>query len=106
VDMQGSDKGSGGIVDLVTVPGRMFRGGCALPLDLGIAPDMVERPPHYNTGNIEVLDFILDQKLGYLEGNVVKYICRAKHKGNELQDLKKAAYYLNKRIEELSGSSE
>lgn len=77
----------------------MIRGGSQIP-------DMVARPPHYNTGNIEVLDFILDQKLCYLEGNVVKYVCRAKHKDNELQDLRKAAYYLNKRIEELNGSTE
>ena len=54
----------------------------------------VDHPPHYNTGQIEVIDFIVDQNLGFHEGNIVKYICRAKHKNNELEDLKKACWYL------------
>lgn len=64
-------------------------------------PDPVNSPSHYNTGTIEVIDFIEDQKLAYHEGNVVKYVSRAKHKGRELEDLKKAAWYLNRRIEQL-----
>ncbi len=64
-------------------------------------PDVVNHPSHYTTGKIEVIDFIEDQKLQYHEGNVVKYICRAKHKGNELQDLKKAKWYLERRIQKL-----
>jgi Protein of unknwon function (DUF3310) len=63
--------------------------------------DWVNHPPHYTQGNIEVIDFIRDQKLGYCEGNSVKYICRAPHKGDELEDLKKARFYLEVRIEEL-----
>lgn len=55
-------------------------------------------PNHYKQGNIEVIDFILDQKLSYLEGNVIKYISRYKNK-NGLEDLKKAQWYLNKAIE-------
>lgn len=68
--------------------------------------DMVNHPPHYTTGKIEVIDFIRDQQFDYLEGNVVKYVARARHKGKELQDLKKAAWYLNRRIEELEGKKE
>ena len=34
-------------------------------------------PEHYRQGSIEVWDFIVDQQLGYLEGNIVKYITRA-----------------------------
>lgn len=63
--------------------------------------DVVNHPSHYTKGKIEVIDFIEDQKLDYHEGNAVKYIARAKHKGNELQDLKKAVWYLNRRIEGL-----
>ncbi len=37
-------------------------------------------PQHYQQGNIQVLDFITDQKFRYLEGNIVKYICRYKAK--------------------------
>ena len=55
-------------------------------------------PNHYKQGNIEVIDFILDQKLSYLEGNVIKYISRYKNK-NGLEDVKKAQWYLNKAIE-------
>ena len=55
-------------------------------------------PQHYQQGNIQVLDFITDQKFSYLEGNIVKYICRYKTK-NGLEDLEKAEYYLSELIE-------
>jgi hypothetical protein len=55
-------------------------------------------PDHYKQGNIEVIDFILDQKLNYLEGNVIKYLSRYKFK-NGLEDLKKASWYLNRLTE-------
>lgn len=63
--------------------------------------DAVNHPAHYNHGPIEVVDVILGFKLSYLRGNVVKYILRAVHKGNELQDLKKAMWYLQRDIAEL-----
>lgn len=59
--------------------------------------DMVNSPAHYTQGNIEVIDFILDQKLPYLEGNIVKYVVRHRFK-NGLEDLKKAQWYLNRLI--------
>jgi hypothetical protein len=61
--------------------------------------DNVNHPKHYTQGKIEVIDFILDQKMGYLESNIVKYICRYKYK-NGLEDLKKAQWYINKLIEQ------
>lgn len=45
-----------------------------------------------------MLDFIEDQNLCYHAGNVVKYLCRAPHKGNEVQDLEKAETYLRRLI--------
>ena len=60
-------------------------------------------PSHYTQGEIEVWDFIIDQKLGYLEGNIVKYISRARHKGNEKQDMIKARNYIDKIIKGLEG---
>lgn len=63
--------------------------------------DMVNHPPHYTFGTIEVIDVIEDWKLGFHEGNCVKYIARAKHKGNELEDLKKARWYLDKKIKDI-----
>ena len=58
--------------------------------------EMIDRPPHYTTGRIEVIDFIEDQRLGFHLGNVVKYIARAAHKGHELDDLNKARWYLDR----------
>lgn len=60
--------------------------------------DPVKRPAHYNFGSLEVIDVIEDWKLGYHLGNVVKYIARAPYKGEELQDLKKALWYLARKI--------
>ena len=61
-------------------------------------PDPVKHPAHYKVGGIETIDFIEAKKLGYNLGNVVKYITRADHKGNRLQDLRKAQWYLEREI--------
>lgn len=52
---------------------------------------------HYRAG-IETWDYILSQGLGYLEGNVIKYVTRYKRK-NGIEDLRKAQQYLMKLIE-------
>lgn len=64
--------------------------------------DMVNHPPHYKAGGIETIDFIEAKELGYHLGNVIKYVSRADHKGNKLEDLKKAQWYLNRAIEKLN----
>ena len=64
-------------------------------------PDPVNHPPHYKTGGMETIDFIEAKDLGYHLGNVIKYVTRAKHKGNELEDLKKAQWYLERAIMKL-----
>lgn len=58
-------------------------------------------PAHYQLGKIQVWDFIADQDLGFLEGNVVKYIVRAGNKAEEskLDDLLKARAYITKLIQ-------
>ena len=56
-------------------------------------------PDYYKRGNIEVTDFILDQSMSFLEGNIVKYLVRHKEKSG-IDDLRKARWYLNKLIEE------
>ena len=60
--------------------------------------DMVNNPPHYTTGKIEVIDFIEDQRFGYLSGQVVKYVSRYRHKGKPVEDLQKAQFYLARLI--------
>ena len=53
---------------------------------------------HYKDKDIQPWDYIAANKLGYFEGNVVKYVSRWKSKGG-LEDLKKARHYLDKLIE-------
>lgn len=60
--------------------------------------DKVNHPSHYTFGKYEVIDVIEDWNLGYHLGNVVKYIARSGHKRRGLEDLKKAAWYLNRYI--------
>jgi len=61
-------------------------------------PDKINHPPHYNAGKIEAIDVIEDWRLDFHLGNVVKYVARADHKGMRLEDLKKAAWYLQRAI--------
>lgn len=60
----------------------------------------VEHPTHYNQSPIEVIDAIEAWKLNFHLGNVVKYIARAEHKQNPIEDLKKASWYLNREIKQ------
>ena len=53
---------------------------------------------HYKSKAIQPWDYIASNQLGYLEGNVVKYVSRWKDKGG-LEDLEKAQHYLTKLIE-------
>jgi hypothetical protein len=63
--------------------------------------DEVNHPPHYMVGGIETIDFIEAKGLDYNLGNVVKYVSRADQKGNKLQDLEKARWYLERAISNL-----
>lgn len=69
-----------------------------------IKHDAVNHPSHYTRGRIEVIDFIEDQQLPYHLGNVIKYIARAGYKGDKLEDLKKARWYLDRYINEVMGN--
>ena len=57
----------------------------------------VDHPDHYNIGTIETIEYL--ESLGTAEdfcsANAIKYISRYKHKGNPLQDLEKAMWYIN-----------
>lgn len=61
--------------------------------------DNVNSPAHYKDGGIETIDFIEAKRLGYSLGNVIKYVSRAGKKGDRLEDLKKAQWYLAREIE-------
>ena len=66
------------------------------------ADDVVNSPSHYKVGGIETIDFIEAKQLDYHLGNVVKYISRADHKDEKLENLKKAQWYLNRAVANLS----
>ena len=68
--------------------------------------DVVARPKHYNTGKIEVIEFIEDKKLNFHLGNAVKYVSRAgkKDPNKHIEDLEKAVWYIEREIECLKGT--
>jgi hypothetical protein len=93
------------------VPTRTKRGRKVIDLTIAGSPlrptkpefgasnvDLVNHPPHYTQGGIETIDFIEAKNLNYNLGNAVKYITRADHKGNRLQDLQKAKWYIEREI--------
>ena len=66
--------------------------------------DPVNQPSHYRVGEVEAIDYIA-QQLGtgvkdYLLGNVHKYLHRHRFKGQAVEDLRKAEWYLRKLIME------
>lgn len=63
--------------------------------------DLINNPDHYTAGGIETIDFIEAKELSYGLGNAVKYISRAGRKDSELEDLKKARWYLDREIKRL-----
>lgn len=69
--------------------------------------ETIDHPDHYGGKNnpYEAIKIIEAHELGFCLGNTIKYILRAKHKGNELEDLKKAKWYLEREIWRLENSS-
>lgn len=62
------------------------------------ASDTQEGGGHYKKYTIQPTEFIFKNGLGFIEGNVIKYVMRYKEKGG-LQDLKKAKHYIDLLIE-------
>jgi hypothetical protein len=65
-------------------------------------PDRVNNPAHYGKGSIECIDYIEDflseeEFIGYLRGNIAKYLHRWRYKNQE-EDLLKSQWYLNRLI--------
>lgn len=63
--------------------------------------DPINRPAHYTFSQVEVIDAIEAWELGFHLGNVVKYVARSRRKGRELEDLKKARWYLDREIKRI-----
>ena len=56
-------------------------------------------PTYYRRGSVQVWDFVRDQNLNFHLGNVIKYVCRAGHKYDDIDDLEKAIHYLQNEVE-------
>jgi len=61
--------------------------------------EQIEYLEHYTKGGIETWDYIVSWDMGYLDGNVIKYVTRYRFKNNPMQDLYKAKQYIEKLIE-------
>ena len=62
--------------------------------------EMVNHPSHYNQG-IETIEYIESWSMNFNTGNVIKYVTRAGYKDNQLEDLKKAMWYLQREIDRI-----
>lgn len=97
-----------GSIPMITVGGKPFsfyasrfsRSNEACAPDT--TSDLINSPPHYTSGGIETIDFILAKELNYCLGNALKYITRAGKKDPRryVEDLRKAVWYLNTEIAE------
>lgn len=63
------------------------------------------KPLHYN-GEIDVIDFVKMHELNFNEGNVIKYVTRARKKGTQIKDLEKAIDYLERELEHIRKDQE
>lgn len=61
----------------------------------------ISKPLHYNVHPSGVEPIQITEHMNFLLGNVIKYILRAEYKGKHLEDLKKAAWYLDREIARL-----
>lgn len=67
----------------------------------------VNHPRHYNVhpSGVECIDVV--EHMSFNRGNAVKYIWRAGEKdGKEIQDLRKAIWYLEREIQRLAGTND
>ena len=69
-------------------------------------PDLVNHPPHYTQHPSGVECIQVTEHFNFCRGNAIKYIWRAGEKGSEIEDLKKAAWYINREIERLEEQRE
>ena len=69
--------------------------------------DIINHPAHYTEGrDIEPIDVIEDWALGFHEANALKYISRSGRKDDQIQDLEKAVWYLERRISQLEDAAD
>lgn len=72
-----------------------------------MSPDPVNHPSHYTQGEIECIDALEAIGIGpdFCRGNAIKYLWRIGLKGDPLEDARKAQWYVNRLVEELTKES-
>ena len=60
--------------------------------------EKINHPTHYQGSGLEAIDVIESFSLGFNLGNAIKYILRAGKKGDKLEDLKKANWYISREM--------
>jgi len=60
----------------------------------------IDNPEHYDL-DPKPIDVIEKWEMGFLDGNVLKYLARYRSKGSPIEDLKKARWYLDRLINSL-----
>ncbi len=68
--------------------------------------DSVNKPPHYQKHPSGVECITITEHFNFNLGNAIKYIWRSGEKGKTVEDLKKAAWYINREIERLTKPAE
>ncbi len=63
--------------------------------------DSVNHPPHYNGHPSGVECIQITEHMSFCRGNAMKYLWRAGEKGDEIEDLKKARWYIDREIQRL-----
>lgn len=95
---------TGGVAQVVaierTLQDRRDRGEVVLGAVRPQAPaaDLVNHPPHYTAHPSGVECITITEHMGFNLGNAVKYIWRADLKGDAMEDLRKAAWYVEREI--------
>jgi hypothetical protein len=67
--------------------------------------DLVNHPPHYTSHPSGVECITITEHMGFNLGNALKYIWRADLKGDAVEDLRKAAWYVEREIARRGGDS-
>lgn len=70
----------------------------------GDEPDLINEPPHYRKHPSGVECIEVTEHFDFCLGNAIKYIWRSDHKGNQLADLQKARFYLDREITRLEAA--
>lgn len=67
--------------------------------------DAVNHPPHYTSHPSGIECIAIVEHMGFCLGNAIKYIWRADLKGDAIEDLRKARFYIDREIEKRLGAA-